>query len=65
MAHAKFNGLLVLHEKILRAFTIYGHGSHLSHMTWTIYINFLPPPLPRSLHLKFGVDWPSRFIGDV
>ena len=24
-------------------FTIYGHGGHLGHVTWTIYINFRPP----------------------
>ena len=24
-------------------FTIYGHGGHLGHVTWTIYITFVPP----------------------
>ena len=26
-------------EKILKIFTIYGHGGHLGHVTWTIYTN--------------------------
>ena len=30
-------GLLVLYEKILEVSTIYGHGGHLDHVTWTIY----------------------------
>ena len=38
----------------------YGHGSHLGHVTWIIYINF-PSPYPRRLHMKFGIDWPSNF----
>ena len=33
--HHKIIGLLVL-EKFLRALTIYGHGGHLGHVTWTI-----------------------------
>ena len=41
-------------------FTIYGHGSHLGHVTWTIYINF-GSPFPRMLHIKFGFDWPGGF----
>ena len=28
-------------------FTIYRRGNHLGHVTWTIYINFRPPPLPK------------------
>ena len=40
--------------------TIYGHGGHLGHMTWTIYINFRSP-FPKRLHIKFGFDWPSGF----
>ena len=31
-------------EKIFKVFTIYGHGSHLGHMTWTRYLYF--PLLP-------------------
>ena len=37
---------------------MYGHGGHLGHVTWTIYIDFLSP-FPRRLHIKFGFDWPS------
>ena len=50
-------------EDFLRVFTIYGHGGHLGHVTWTIYINFRSP-FPRWLHIKFGFDWPSGFIGE-
>ena len=53
-------GLLVLYEKILKVFTIYGRGSHLGSVTWTIYIYFLSA-FPRRLHIKFGFDWPSGF----
>ena len=45
-------------EDFLRVFTIYGHGGHLGHVTWTIYINFRSP-FPRRLHIKFGFDLPS------
>ena len=41
---------------------MYGHGGHLGHVTWTIYINFRSP-IPRRLHIKFGFDWPSGFRG--
>ena len=44
----------------MKVFTIYGRGGHLSHVTWSIYINFLYP-FPRRLHMKFGFDWPSGF----
>ena len=27
----------------MKGFTIYQHGGHLYHVTWTKYINFLPP----------------------
>ena len=43
---------------MLKVFTIYGHGGHLGHVTWTIYINFRSP-FPRRLHMKFGIDWLS------
>ena len=61
MLHAKLIiGRLVLEKKILKIFTIYGHGGHLGHVTWTIYIN-LYPPFQRRLHIKFGFIWPSGF----
>ena len=50
-------------EDFFKVFTIYGHGGHLGHATFTIYINLLSP-LPRMLHLKFVFDWPSGFRGE-
>ena len=44
----------------MEVLTIYGHGGHLGHATWTIYINFLSP-FPRRLHMEFGFDWPCGF----
>ena len=41
-----------------------GHGSHLGHVARTIYINFCSP-FPRRLHMKFGIDWPSGFRGEM
>ena len=58
MPSFKIIGLLTLEKKIFKCFTIYGHGDHLGHVTWTIYINFCPP-FPRRLHIKFG------FFGQV
>ena len=66
MLHAKFQDHRTSgsgEEDFLRFFTIYGHGGHLGHVTWTICINFLSP-LPRRLHIKFGFDWPSGFRGE-
>ena len=52
-------------EDFLKVSTIYGHGGHLGHVTWTIYTNFRSP-FPMRLHIKFGFDWPSRFrVEDV
>ena len=42
-------------EDFLKFFTIYGHGGHLGHVTWTIYIKF-HSPFPTRLHIKFGFD---------
>ena len=55
-------GPLVPENKIFYGFTIYGHGGHLGHVTWIIYINFLSPFL-RMLHMKLGFDWPIGFRG--
>ena len=58
-------GLLLLEKKVfLRIFTIYGHGSHLGHMTRIIWTNFRFP-IPLKLHMKFGFNWPSSFWADV
>ena len=45
-------------EYFLKVFTMFWHGGHLCHVTWTIYINFFYP-FPRRLQIKFGFDWPS------
>ena len=42
---------------------MYGHGGHLGHETWTIYIH-IDYPFLLMLHIKFGFDWPSGFRGD-
>ena len=47
-------------EDFVKVFTLYEHGGHLGHVTWTIYINFRSP-FPRKLNIKFGFDWPSGF----
>ena len=67
MLHTSFKiiGLLVLEKKIFKVFFyLYSHGGHLGHVTLTIYINFLYPFL-RMLHMKFGFDWPSGFMGEM
>ena len=67
MLHTKFLGNRPAgpgEEYFFKVFTIYGHGGHLGHVTWTIYTNFRSP-FPRRLHIKFGFDWPSGFRGDV
>ena len=46
MLHAKFQSHRSSgsgEEDFLKVFTIYGHGGHLGHVTWTIYITFVPP----------------------
>ena len=66
MLHAKFQDHRTsgsMRRRFFKAFTIYGHGGHLGHVTWTIFINFRSP-FPRRLHIKFGFDWPSGFRGE-
>ena len=54
-------GSPVLKKKnISRVFTIYGHGGHLGHVTWIIYIH-IGSDFLQMLHIKFGFDWPSGF----
>ena len=63
MLHAKFRSNLSTsseEENFLRVFTIYGHGSHLGHVTWIIYIH-IGFPFPQMLHMKFGFDCPRGF----
>ena len=63
MLHAKFHDHRTIGSvgEYVEVFTtlFYGHGGHLGHVTWTIYINFLSP-FPRRLHMKFGFDWFQR-----
>ena len=40
-------------DVFLKVFTIYGHGTHLGHVTQLICINF-HSHLPISFHMKFG-----------
>ena len=65
MLHTKFreNWPAGSGEDFFKVFAIYGHGGHLGHVTWTIYINFRSP-FPRRLHIKFGFDWPRGFRGE-
>ena len=60
MLHAKFCGNQTIgsEKDFLRVCTIYGHGSHLGHVTQLSRTNF-SFPYPRRLHIKFGFDWPS------
>ena len=61
--HAKFRGNRFTgsgEEDILRVFTIHGHGCHLGHVTWIIYI-YISSHFLQMLHIKFGFDWPSGF----
>ena len=50
-------------KEFLRFLPYNGPGGQFGHVTWTIYINFRSP-FPRSLHIKFGFDWPSGFRGE-
>ena len=67
MLHTKFRGNRPSgsrEEDCWRVFTIYGHGGHLGHVTWTPQTNFRSP-IPWRLHMKFGVNQPSGFGEDV
>ena len=63
MPHTKFQGRRPFGsgEDCFKVFTIYGHGSHLGHVTWTPRLN----KLPRRLNMKFGFNRPSGFREDV
>ena len=50
-------------EKIFEGFIPYGHGGHLGHVTWIIYIH-TDSPILKMLRMKFGFDWPSGFRGE-
>ena len=51
-------------RRFFKVFTIYGHGSHLGHVTRTIWTTFRSPN-PWRLQMKFGYNWPSSFRGEV
>ena len=56
MLHTKFQGHRSINsgeEDFFKVFTIYGHGSHLGHVTLFICINFYSHS-PISFHEKFG-----------
>ena len=38
-------------RRFLKSFTVYGHGSHLGHVAWAIYIKFLSSFPKRNLAL--------------
>ena len=64
MLHAKFQDYSTSSSgEYFEGFTIYGHGGHLGHVTWTIYIN-IRSPLSLRLHMKFDFHWPNGF-GDL
>ena len=50
--------LAFLKAILVKVYAIYSHGSHLGHVTLTIYTNFYSIFL-RMLHIKFGFDRPS------
>ena len=63
MLHAKFQNHRPSgsgEKDFLKVFAIYSHGSHLGHVTLTIYIYFQSHFLTMLL-IKFGFDWPSSF----
>ena len=47
-------------EDFSMVFTIYGHGSHLGHVTRIMYTNF-HFLVPESFHTKFNSEWSSSF----
>ena len=53
MLHTRFPGSRFAGsggEDYKKIFTIYGHGGHLGHVTWTIYTNFRFPLPKEALH---------------
>ena len=63
MLHTKFLGNWPAgsgEEDFLRVFTIYGHGSHIGHVTSIMLTNF-HFLVPESFHAKFGSEWLSSF----
>ena len=67
MLHTKFQNHWPFgsgEEHFLKVFfSIYSHGGHLGHVTWSIYINFFSL-FPRTLQMKFGFDWSCGLRGE-
>ena len=56
MLHAKFHDhrtIISVGKDVMKVFTIYGHGGHPGHVTWTIYIILARSTMPHFeiLHL--------------
>ena len=63
MLHTNFQGHRPFgseEEDFCKVFTIYGHGGHLGHVTWTVCTKFCSP-IPWRFHMKFDFDLPSGF----
>ena len=45
--------------RYLSIYTIYGHGSHLSHVTRIMFVYWFSFPCTPKLERKFGWKWPS------
>ena len=61
MLHTKFQGIPSIGsggEDFLRFYTIYGHRSHVGHVTKLICINFHSHS-PLSFHMSFGSKPPN------
>ena len=67
MLHTKAQGLWhsgSVEDDFLKGFTIYGHGSHLSHVTRPVpFVQSFP--YLRSLHMNFKFICPCDFGEDV
>ena len=66
MLHTKFQGNWPcgFGEDFWKVFSIYGHGGHLGHETWTIWTN-VESTIARMLYMKFDWNWPRGFRGEV
>ena len=63
MLHTKFQGHWSIgsgEEDFFKVFTIYGHGSHVGHVTQLICINFHSYS-PSSFDMNFGSKSPKCF----
>ena len=63
MLHTKFRGnrLTGSGEEFGKIFTLYGLIGHFGLVTDIIFQNF-HFHVPKSLHTKFGLKWPSGFL---